>query len=57
MQSGCVIFDGPPNELTTQKALAVYGTEGDTEELKQAMGEGPVSGDNNQLTQFQSSTG
>jgi phosphonate transport system ATP-binding protein len=42
MQSGRIIFDGPPAELTTEKALAVYGTEGDNEELKQALGEGPI---------------
>jgi phosphonate transport system ATP-binding protein len=39
MQAGRVIFDGPPSELTTEKALEVYGTDGDSEELKQALGD------------------
>jgi phosphonate transport system ATP-binding protein len=43
MAVGKVVFDGPPEELTPDKALEVYGTEGDSEELKQAMGEGPTS--------------
>jgi hypothetical protein len=42
MQAGRIGFDGPPAELTTEKALEVYGTEGDSEELRQALGEGPV---------------
>jgi phosphonate transport system ATP-binding protein len=42
MHAGRIIFYGPPSELTTEKALEVYGTEGDSEELKQALGEGPV---------------
>jgi phosphonate transport system ATP-binding protein len=46
MHSGRVIFDGSPSELTTEKALEVYGTEGDSEELKQALGEGPTQSRN-----------
>jgi hypothetical protein len=42
MRAGRIVFYGPPSELTTEKALEVYGTEGDSEELKQALGEGPV---------------
>jgi phosphonate transport system ATP-binding protein len=42
MQAGRIVFDGPPAELTAEKALEVYGTEGDSEELRQALGEGPV---------------
>ena len=42
MRAGRIVFDGPPAALTTQKAIEVYGTEGDSEELVQAMGEGPV---------------
>jgi phosphonate transport system ATP-binding protein len=45
MRSGRIVFHGPPAELTTEKALEVYGTEGDSEELKQALGEGPVKQD------------
>jgi len=43
MRSGRIVFSGQPSELTTKKALEVYGTEGDSEELKQALGEGPVN--------------
>jgi phosphonate transport system ATP-binding protein len=42
MHAGRIVFYGPPSELTTKKALEVYGTEGDSDELKQALGEGPV---------------
>jgi phosphonate transport system ATP-binding protein len=42
MRAGRVVFQGPSFELTTEKALEIYGTEGDSEELKQALGEGPV---------------
>jgi len=42
MQSGRIVFDGPSFELTPEKALEVYGTEGDSEELIQALGEGLV---------------
>jgi phosphonate transport system ATP-binding protein len=45
MRAGRIVFDGPPAELTTDKALEVYGTEGDSDELKQALGEGPVKKD------------
>ncbi|MGD8716747.1 MAG: phosphonate ABC transporter ATP-binding protein [Desulfobacterales bacterium] len=45
MHAGRIVFDGPPSELTTEKALEVYGTEGDSDELKQALGEGPVGKD------------
>jgi phosphonate transport system ATP-binding protein len=49
MSAGRIIFDGPPAELTTEKALEVYGSEGDSEELKQAMGEGPIKADEEEL--------
>jgi phosphonate transport system ATP-binding protein len=49
MHAGRIVFDGPPAELTTEKALEVYGTEGDSEELKQALGEGPVKADEPEL--------
>jgi phosphonate transport system ATP-binding protein len=42
MRSGRIVFYGPSSELTAEKALEVYGAEGDSEELKQALGEGPV---------------
>jgi phosphonate transport system ATP-binding protein len=42
MRAGRIVFYGSSSELTTEKALEVYGTEGDSEELKQALGEGPV---------------
>jgi phosphonate transport system ATP-binding protein len=42
MRAGRIVFYGSPAKLTTEKALEVYGTEGDSEELKQALGEGPV---------------
>jgi phosphonate transport system ATP-binding protein len=42
MRSGRIVFNGTASELTTEKALEVYGTEGDSEELIRALGEGPV---------------
>ncbi len=42
MRAGRIVFDGAASDLTTEKALEVYGTDGDSEELKQALGEGPV---------------
>jgi phosphonate transport system ATP-binding protein len=45
MRSGQIIFNGDPTELSTEKALEIYGTEGDSEELVQAMAAGPVNGD------------
>jgi phosphonate transport system ATP-binding protein len=38
MHAGSIVFDGRPSELTTEKAIEVYGTEGDSEELNQALG-------------------
>jgi phosphonate transport system ATP-binding protein len=45
MRAGRIVFCGPSHALTTEQALEVYGTEGDSEELKQALGEGPVQSD------------
>jgi phosphonate transport system ATP-binding protein len=45
MRSGRIIFNGIPSELSTEKALEVYGTDGDNEELIQALAEGPISAD------------
>ena len=45
MRAGRIVFSGPSHALTTEQALEVYGTEGDSEELKQALGEGPVQKD------------
>ncbi|MFO7738540.1 MAG: phosphonate ABC transporter ATP-binding protein [Desulfatiglandaceae bacterium] len=45
MRAGRIVFFGPSYELTTEKALEVYGTEGDGDELKQALGEGPLQKD------------
>ena len=39
MHAGRVVFDGEPAALTTERAIEVYGTETDSEELKQALGE------------------
>jgi phosphonate transport system ATP-binding protein len=51
MHAGRIVFDGPPSELTTEKALEVYGTEGDSDELKQALGEGPVQNEDSAVSQ------
>ncbi|MBW2442838.1 MAG: phosphonate ABC transporter ATP-binding protein [Deltaproteobacteria bacterium] len=51
MHAGRIVFDGPPSELTTEKALEVYGTEGDSDELKQALGEGPVQNEDSPFSQ------
>jgi phosphonate transport system ATP-binding protein len=53
MRSGRIVFDGPSAELTTEKALEVYGTEGDSEELKQALGEGPVQNGDAEMPQLE----
>ena len=45
MRSGRIIFNGAPPELTTEKVLEIYGTDGDSEELTQALAEGPVNAD------------
>jgi phosphonate transport system ATP-binding protein len=45
MRAGRIVFCGPSHALTTDHALEVYGTEGDGDELKQALGEGPVQRD------------
>jgi len=37
MHAGSVVFDGLPSELTTEKAIEVYGTEGGSDELNQAL--------------------
>jgi phosphonate transport system ATP-binding protein len=42
MRSGRIVFDGSPAELITEKALEVYGSSGDSDELKQALGQEPV---------------
>ncbi|MGD8755472.1 MAG: hypothetical protein PVF98_07385, partial [Desulfobacterales bacterium] len=57
MRAGRIVFYGPPSELTTEKALEVYGTEGDSEELKQALGEGPVQKDDAPATQIAAVSG
>jgi phosphonate transport system ATP-binding protein len=51
MRAGRIVFYGSPAELTTEKALEVYGTEGDSEELKQALGEGPVQQEDSSVSQ------
>jgi phosphonate transport system ATP-binding protein len=51
MHAGRIVFDGSPSELTTEKALEVYGTEGDSDELKQALGEGPVQNEDSPISQ------
>jgi hypothetical protein len=51
MHAGRIVFYGPPSELTTEKALGVYGTEGDSDELKQALGEGPVQKEDEPVSQ------
>ena len=43
MHAGRVVFDGAAPELTTERAIEVYGTETDSEELKQALGETSLS--------------
>jgi phosphonate transport system ATP-binding protein len=57
MRAGRIVFYGSPAELTTEKALEVYGTEGDSEELKQALGEGPVQKDDAPATQVAAASG
>jgi phosphonate transport system ATP-binding protein len=42
MRAGAIVFDGEPAELSTQKILEIYGTDEDSEELKQALAEGPM---------------
>jgi phosphonate transport system ATP-binding protein len=42
MQAGRIVFDGTPEALTVDKAIEIYGAEGDREELQEALGEGPV---------------
>jgi phosphonate transport system ATP-binding protein len=43
MRAGRIVFNATPAELSTTKALEIYGSEGDSEELIQAMDEGPIS--------------
>lgn len=38
MDHGRIVFDGPPRELTMEKAMEVYGSDGDSEELMEALG-------------------
>jgi phosphonate transport system ATP-binding protein len=45
MRSGRIVFNGTPAELSTAKALEIYGSDGDNEELLQAMAEGPINTD------------
>jgi phosphonate transport system ATP-binding protein len=45
MRSGRIVFNGTPAELSTTKALEIYGSDGDNEELLQAMAEGPINTD------------
>ncbi|MGD8291076.1 MAG: phosphonate ABC transporter ATP-binding protein [Desulfobacterales bacterium] len=45
MRSGRIVFNGTPAELSTAKALDIYGSDGDNEELLGAMDEGPISHD------------
>jgi phosphonate transport system ATP-binding protein len=45
MRSGCIVFNACPSELSTEKILEIYGTNGDSEELKQALAEGPINAD------------
>jgi len=42
MRAGSTVFDGVPAQLSTQKILEIYGTDKDSEELKQALSEGPM---------------
>jgi phosphonate transport system ATP-binding protein len=42
MQAGTVVFDGPPEALTVEKAVEIYGAEGDSEELQEALGKKPA---------------
>jgi phosphonate transport system ATP-binding protein len=57
MHAGRIVFYGPPSELTTEKALEVYGTECDSEELKQALGEGPVQKEDEPLSRVAVASG
>ena len=43
MRRGCIVFNGDPAELSSEKILEIYGTDKDSEELKQALAEGPIS--------------
>jgi phosphonate transport system ATP-binding protein len=43
MRAGRIIFNGAPTELSTEKVLEIYGTDDDSEELIQALAEGPVN--------------
>jgi phosphonate transport system ATP-binding protein len=45
MRAGRIVFNGTPAELSTAKALEIYGSDGDSEELLQALDEGPVGAD------------
>jgi phosphonate transport system ATP-binding protein len=45
MRAGRIIFNGTPSELTTEKALEIYGTDDDDEELTKALAEGPIRAD------------
>lgn len=38
MARGRIVFDGRPSELTMEKAMEVYGADGDSEELMAALG-------------------
>lgn len=43
MQDGRIVFDGPPQALTVEKAIEIYGADGDSEELQEALGKRPVA--------------
>ena len=43
MQAGTVVFDGPPEALTVETAVGIYGAEGDSEELQEALGKKPAA--------------
>ena len=45
MRSGRIVFNGTPAELSTAKAVEIYGSDGNNEELLQAMAEGPINTD------------
>jgi hypothetical protein len=42
MRAGCIVFNGVPSELSTEKIREIYGTAEDSEELKLALAEGPM---------------